>query len=58
MREMMKVPKQSTTGATGTEAVSRTQEIQCQTINSYIKEFLDEKNYKYLNRKLVPKPLY
>jgi hypothetical protein len=29
-----------------------------ETLKSYIKEFLDEKNYRYLNRKLVPKPLY
>jgi hypothetical protein len=59
MREMMKVPKQSTTGATGTEAVSRTQEIQCQTINSYIKEFLNfDYVFKYGNPSSFDKKLF
>ena len=59
MREMMKVPKQSTTGATGSEAVSKTQQIQCQTINSYIKEFLSfDYVFKYGNPSSFDKKLF
>lgn len=59
MREMMKVPKQSTTGTTGTESVSNTQQIQAQTINSYIKDFLKfDYVFKYGNPGSFDKKLF
>lgn len=59
MREMMKVPRQSTTGTTGNEVVSKTQEIQCQTINSFIKQFLNyDIVFKYGNPSHFDKKLF
>jgi hypothetical protein len=59
MREMMKVPKSQTTGSTGTEAVSKTQQMQTQQINSYIKQFLSfDYVFKYGNPSSFDKKLF